>query len=71
MNTNLLVGVIGLSFAAVTLALRVAAPEKLRKLGPMRERFGPSVGGALHFIAYTATPTVLGSVMLWRALSGA
>lgn len=71
MNMDVLVGLIGLGIAAVTLALRVAAPAKLRKLGPMQEKLGPGVGGALHFIAYTATPAALGAMTLWRALLAA
>ena len=46
-------GLFGLGFGGYTTFLRFTNPTKLGKLGPMREKFGPSAGTAIHVIAYS------------------
>ncbi len=70
MNTHLVLGALALGYGLFTLTARLALPESslFRKLGPMKERFGPAVGTALHWAAYTIAPLVFGGVQLAQAL---
>ena len=56
-------GLFGLGFGGYTTFLRFTNPTKLGKLGPMREKFGPSAGNAIHVIAYSVAPMVFGVMM--------
>ena len=70
MNTHLVLGALALGYGLFTLTARFALPESglFRKLGPMKERFGPALGTALHWTAYTLAPLVFGGVQLAQAL---
>jgi hypothetical protein len=63
-------GVGATGFAAYTTYLRFSSPEKLGKLGPMRERFGASLGTAIHVVAYSLAPAVVGVVLVLAGLRG-
>jgi len=70
MNTHLVLGALALGYGLFTLTARFVAPESglFRKLGPMKQCFGPAVGTALHWATYTVAPLVFGGVQLARAL---
>jgi len=72
MDTNLIIGLFALLFGLVTLIGRFVAPDSamFSKLGPMKERFGDRAGTAIHVVAYTVMPLVLGATMLATSLSG-
>ncbi len=72
MDTNLVIGALALLFGVVTLVGRFAAPNSkmFSKLGPMKERFGDTAGAAIHVIAYTVIPLLVGSVLLATSLMG-
>ncbi len=57
-------------FGLVTLVVRIAAPDSklLSKVEPLKERWGPRAGLALHVVAYTVVPLVVGSLLLMRAM---
>ncbi len=69
MNLNLVIGALALAYGLFTLVARFVAPGSgmFRKLGPMKERFGPAAGTAIHWAAYTVAPIVFGGVMLAQA----
>jgi hypothetical protein len=70
MNTDLVIGALALGYGLFTLTARFALPDSslFRKLGLMKERFGPVAGLALHWAAYTVAPLALGSVKLAQAV---
>jgi hypothetical protein len=46
------------------MALRLKNPNKLGKLEAMREKFGSGVGTAIHLVAYTVLPVILGVMLI-------
>ena len=70
MDTNLVFGALALLFGAGTLVLRFVAPDSslFSKLGPMKERFGDRAGTAIHVLAYSVMPLLVGSALLAAAL---
>lgn len=71
MDTNLIFGAFALLFGSFTAVARFVAPKSFvfAKLGPMRERYGHGPGTALHVLAYTVSPLVVGATLVasaWR-----
>ncbi len=69
-DTNLLIGALALLFGVVTLVGRFVAPDSrmFSKLAPMKERFGDTAGTAIHVLAYTIMPILVGSALLGTSL---
>ena len=63
-------GLFGLGFGGVTTFVRFTHPEKLGKLGPMREKFGTTAGTAIHVVAYSVAPILFGITMLTAGVRG-
>lgn len=68
MEQELIMGSVALLIGVFTLVMRVTAPAKLGKLGPMQEKFGNGLGSAIHFTAYTLVPLGFGGLMVFRSL---
>jgi hypothetical protein len=66
----LIIGVAAISYGIYTGVLRLLKPEKLGKLGPMKDRYGAGAGSFIHFIGYTASPIAFGVVALLAGLRG-
>ena len=64
MRTDQLIGVFALGFGVVTLVLRFVKPDALGKQKAMRAKFGDGPGTAIHVIAYTILPIVVGVALL-------
>jgi hypothetical protein len=69
MNIDIVFGIFAIGFALLTLVLRFTDPGKLGKLEAMQERWGETVGTAIHWIAYTIVPLVAGLVFLMKGLA--
>lgn len=67
---TVLIGFLAIGFGAYTAWARVAKPERLKKLEPMKKFWGEKAGAAIHFVAYTAIPVLFGIVMVSKGLSG-
>ncbi len=57
-------GLFAICFGGYTLFLRNSSPEKLRKLTAMKSAWGESKGNAIHLVAYSILPIVLGVMYL-------
>ena len=67
---TLAMGLFSMGFGVFTTFLRFTNPAKLGKLEPMREKFGPDAGTAIHVLAYSVVPIVFGTTMLAAAVLG-
>ncbi|GMO61966.1 MAG: hypothetical protein Ta2G_21420 [Termitinemataceae bacterium] len=68
---NILYGILGLfgiGYGIYTAIIRKKTPEKLGKIGPMKERFGDKTGNIIHIIAYTVMPILVGIIFAISAL---
>jgi hypothetical protein len=63
-------GVILTLYGIWTLVLRTTRPEKFRKLGPMKDKWGNRAGFLLHFFSYTLLPVVIGIYLILAGLEG-
>lgn len=69
---TILVGVLACGYAGWVLVLRLnGKDEKFRKLGPMRQFWGPKLGSGIHYFGYVFVPLVLGAALIWAGYRGA
>jgi len=64
------IGLVAIVFGAYMFYVRAARPEKLAKLGAMRQRFGDQGGTRIHMVAYSLLPIALGILALVLGMSG-
>lgn len=64
------IGVVAIAFGVYTAWARAAKPAQFKKLEAMKKAWGDKAGGAVHFIAYTALPIVVGAVFVIMGLYG-
>jgi hypothetical protein len=64
------IGVAAIAYGVFTLVARVKKPEMFRKLQPMKERWGPRAGLAVHIIGYSVVPIVFGVMSVLSGLAG-
>lgn len=64
------IGVLAVGIGLATGVLRMTAPTKLKKLGPMQDRFGATAGSLVHLLFYTVLPLAFGGVALLLGLHG-
>jgi hypothetical protein len=70
MLLKLVLGLLAIAYGGYTTYLRVVSPVKLGKLGAMKEQWGETAGNAVHVLAYTVVPILLGIVLIVKALGG-
>jgi len=63
-------GVAMCGFGAFTSVVYFVKPSLLGKLEPMKERWGPGAGMALHVTGYVILPITAGIVFILRGLQG-
>ena len=68
MDFDIILGGMGVAFGLYTLFARIFAPSHLWKLEPMKKQWGEKVGLAVHVLAYTVLPLVLGAILLADSL---
>ena len=68
--TTTIIGVFALAIGITSTYLRLTAPQKLPKLGAMRRAFGEKTGGAIHAVAYSVIPFILGVALIAFGLRG-
>ncbi len=71
MNFNLLLGIAAVAYAIYTAVMRAKKPEAFGKLEAMRQQWGHGTGTAIHVIAYTVVPLIVGVVLIASALRSA
>jgi len=57
-------------YGIYTMTMRTRAPEKLGKLKAMKEKYGDSSGMALHIVAFTVVPIVMGIILSFAGFNG-
>lgn len=57
-------------YGIYTLTMRTRSPEKLGKLTAMKDKFGDSTGMAIHIVAYTVVPIVMGIIVTFAGFNG-
>lgn len=67
---TILVGTGSVCFGLYTSYLRKQDPSKFGKLAAMKERFGESAGNAIHVVAYSIIPIIVGIVFIITGLQG-
>ena len=70
MLVNVVLGVLAIAYGCYTLYLRAASPDKLGKLEAMKEQWGDAAGNAVHLVAYTVAPLLVGLILLGKAFVG-
>ena len=71
MTTSTVIGALAILFGLFTGVARFVAPNSaiFSKLEPMKERFGPTAGTAVHVVAYTLLPLVFGVLQILAGLA--
>ena len=64
------VGVAAIAYGLFTLVARIKRPEMFKKLAPMKERWGPNAGLAIHVVGYTVIPIIFGVISVVSGLAG-
>ncbi len=68
MNINLLLGVAAIGYGIYTAVMRFKKPEAFGKLAAMRQQWGQGPGTAVHVLAYTVAPMVIGAILIAAGL---
>jgi hypothetical protein len=66
---SLVLGSAAILYGLYTAYLRATAPEKLGKLEAMRRQWGDGTGTAVHLLAYTVAPILVGVLLVARAMT--
>ena len=71
MSTSIVIGVLAILFGLFTGVARFVAPDSgvFSKQEAMKERFGSTVGTAIHVLAYTVLPMIFGVLQILRGLA--
>lgn len=70
MTTNQIFGILFVVFGLLSLAMYAAnavglnLPISFWKLGPMRDRWGKTVGTIFHFVSYVVAPIIFGTLLV-------
>lgn len=68
---TLALGVLSCCYGGYVLTLRLRGhDEKFRKLGPMREFWGPKLGSGIHYFGYAVMPLIFGLALIWAGYQG-
>jgi len=64
------IGALILAFGLFSAIMRLVKPGMFKKLEPMKEKFGPAAGSAIHFIAYAIIPLAAGTILIIAGMLG-
>ena len=67
---TVLIGIVAILYGTYTAWARAAKPQQFAKLETMKRSMGPTVGSAVHIIAYSVVPIGVGAVFLISGLQG-
>ena len=67
---NLTLGVFALGFGLLTLVLRFTNPGMFGKLAAMKQQWGDTAGTAIHVIAYSLVPILVGAALIAAGATG-
>jgi hypothetical protein len=68
--TNLALGVFAIGFGLFTLVIRATNPSWFGKLAAMKQQWGDAAGNAIHLIAYTIVPILVGVALIVASVKG-
>ena len=57
-------------YGIYTMTMRTRSPEQFGKLKAMKDKHGDSTGTALHIMAYTVVPIVVGIILSFAGFNG-
>jgi len=57
-------------YGIYTMTMRTRSPEKLGKLKAMKDKYGDSSGTAIHIVAFTVVPIVMGIILSFAGFNG-
>jgi hypothetical protein len=57
-------------YGIYTMTMRTRSPEKFGKLKAMKDKYGDSNGLAIHIMAYTVVPIVVGIILSFAGFNG-
>ena len=57
-------------YGVYTMTMRTRSPEKFGKLKAMKDKYGDSNGLAIHIMAYTVVPIVVGIIVSFAGFNG-
>ncbi len=57
-------------YGVYTMTMRTRAPEKFGKLKAMKDKYGDSNGLAIHIMAFTVVPIVMGIIFSFAGFNG-
>lgn len=64
------VGAAATAYGLFTLVARAKKPELFSKLEPMKQRWGPTAGMAIHIVGYTIIPIIFGVISVAAGIAG-
>jgi low temperature requirement protein LtrA len=64
------IGIVICLYGIYTMTMRKRSPEKFGKLKAMKEKHGDSTGLAIHIMAYTVVPIVVGIILSFAGFNG-
>ena len=65
------IGAAAIVYGLFTLVARAKWPQMFKQLQPMKDRWGPRAGLAVHFVGYTVLPIAFGIYAVRAGLAGA
>ena len=63
-------GTLVVAYGCYTAYARVRAPDQFHKLAAMKRLWGENAGFAIHFVAYTVVPIVVGIALIAAGVNG-
>ena len=57
-------------YGLYTMTMRTRSPEKFGKLQAMKDKHGDVNGTALHIVAYTVAPIIVGIILSFAGFNG-
>lgn len=57
-------------YGLYNMTMRTRSSEKFGKLKAMKDKYGDSTGTALHIVAYTVVPIVMGIILSFAGFNG-
>jgi hypothetical protein len=67
---NLILGSFAVGYGVLTLIIRAKNPAMFGKLATMKQQWGDTTGTAIHVIAYSVMPILVGVALLVAGLLG-
>ena len=67
---TMVIGVVICLYGVYTMTMRTRSPEKFVKLKAMKDKYGDSTGTAIHIMAFSVVPIVMGIILSFAGFNG-